>query len=212
MVIKPSNLASSRREFLLNILPAGTLFCLGCGNLSVWTAGQDAQKVVEEKHKFQEDEGMSYEEVFRFAIKNIHIRLLKGLSQRLKDIDFIETLKAVTYERAVEAGRKAVEKSPLVDFATYRAQRRQAFTDPFSRHVFTYTIAEDSEKALEWKFIECLWAKAFREADAADIGYATMCYGDYGRAEALRPKIRFTLTKTLMQGHDCCNHRYVWEG
>jgi predicted ester cyclase len=29
-----------RREFLLNILPAGSLFCLGCGNLSAWIGGQ----------------------------------------------------------------------------------------------------------------------------------------------------------------------------
>jgi hypothetical protein len=55
MIVKPSNLASSRREFLLNILPAGTLFCFGCGNLSAWSAGQEAQKSVEKKHKFQED-------------------------------------------------------------------------------------------------------------------------------------------------------------
>lgn len=33
MIIKPSDLASSRREFLLNVLPPGALFCLGCGNL-----------------------------------------------------------------------------------------------------------------------------------------------------------------------------------
>jgi hypothetical protein len=76
----------------------------------------------------------------------------------------------------------------------------------------TYTFVEDTEKALEWKITECLWAKTFREANASDIGYASQCYGDLGYGEALAPKIRFTLTKTLMQGHDCCNHRYVWEG
>ena len=67
MIVKTSNLASSRREFLLNILPAGSLFCLGCGNLSAWTVGQEAQKAVEKKHKFLEDSGMSFQEVFEFA-------------------------------------------------------------------------------------------------------------------------------------------------
>jgi len=43
VTIKPSELASSRREFLLNVLPAGSLFCLGCGNLSAWKADQEAQ-------------------------------------------------------------------------------------------------------------------------------------------------------------------------
>jgi hypothetical protein len=212
VIYRQSNLASGRREFLLNILPAGTLFCLGCGNLSAWGAGQEAQKAVEKKHKFQEDSAMSYEDVFGFAIRGMYIPLLRNLSRRLKDIDFIEMLKTMTHERAIEAGGKRVKQSPLEDFAAFSSQSKKRFSDPFSNHIYTYTFVEDTDKVLEWKFTECLFAKTFREADAADIGFATICYGDYGRAEALRPKIRFTLTKTLMQGHDCCNHRYVWEG
>jgi len=34
VIFKPSNLASSRREFLLNVLRAGSLFCRANGNLS----------------------------------------------------------------------------------------------------------------------------------------------------------------------------------
>jgi hypothetical protein len=212
MIIKPSNLASSRREFLLNILPAGTLFCLGCGSMSAWTAGQEAQKAVEKKHKFQEDSGMSYEEVFNGPYKYYFIPLLQDLSQRLKGIDFIETLKAVKYKRSVERAREAAKKSPINDFASFTSRSKKRYTGPFWDHVLTYTFVEDTEKALEWKITECLWAKTFREANASDIGYASQCYGDLGYGEALGPKIRFTLTKTLMQGHDCCNHRYVWEG
>ena len=211
MIIKPSNAASSRREFLLNILPAGSLFCLGCGSLSAWTAVQEAQKAGERKHKFLEDSGMSYEEVFSVYKRN-YIPLLQGLSQRLKDIDFIEMLKAVTYERAKERAREEAKRSPINDFAAFTSGSKKRFSGPFWSHVLTYTFVEDTEKALEWKITECLWAKTFREANASDIGYATHCYGDLGSGEALAPKIRFSLTKTLMQGHDCCNHRYVWEG
>jgi hypothetical protein len=211
MIIKASNLASNRREFLLSIFPAGTLFCFGCGSMSAWAAGQGAQKAVEKKHKFLEDSGMSYEEVISFPIKHTLVPLLQGLSQRLKGIDFIEMLKAVTYERSIERAIEAAKKSPITDFASFASRSKRRNTGPFWDHVLTYTFAEDTEKVLEWKITECLWAKTFREANASDIGYATQCYGDFG-AEALAPKIRFTLTKTLMQGHDCCNHRYVWEG
>jgi hypothetical protein len=34
MIIKPSNLASSRREFLQGLFPAGALLYFGCGRLS----------------------------------------------------------------------------------------------------------------------------------------------------------------------------------
>jgi len=211
MIIKLSNLASSRRQFLLSIFPAGTLFCLGCGNLSAWTAGQEAQKAVE-KHKFLEDSGMSYEEVFNFALKFRCIPLLQNLAQCLKGSDFIEMLKAVTNEMAIGWGREAARMSPKNDFATYILQNKKFFSSPFWNHVLTYTIVEDTEKVFEKKYTECLFAKTFREANASDIGYATYCYGDFGFAEGFNPKIRLTRTKTLMQGDDCCHFRWVWEG
>ena len=56
---------------------------------------------------------------------------------------------------------------------------------------------------------ECLWAKAFREANAADLGFKLVCSADYVTAEAFNPDIKLIRDKTLMQGHDCCNHKYV---
>ena len=212
MTIKASNLASSRREFLLNVLPAGILPCFAWGSLSALAFPQDAQKISENKHKFQEDSGMSYEEVVSGHYKYDYIPLLQNLSQRLKDIDFIEMLKAVTHEKAIEGGRELAKRFPINDFAAYTSLNKKFFLSPFFSHVLTFTIVEDTEKVFEKKITECLFAKTFREANASDIGYATQCYGDYGHAEGFNPKIRLTLTKTLMQGDDYCNHRWVWEG
>jgi hypothetical protein len=61
------------------------------------------------------------------------------------------------------------------------------------------------------KVTECLWAKTFREADAADIGYRCICRADYVTAKAFNPKLELVRDKTLMQGHACCNHRYVMQ-
>jgi hypothetical protein len=72
-------------------------------------------------------------------------------------------------------------------------------------------IVEDSAQAFEYRISQCLWAKMFREEDAGDIGYAAVCYPDYAVASALSPKLKLVRTKTLMQGHDCCNLRYVME-
>jgi hypothetical protein len=196
MIIKPSNLASSRREFLLNFFPAGALFSLGCGNIAAWAAGQEAQKAVEKKHKFLEDSGMSYEEVCNFAFKDGYIPLLQNLAQRLKGSDFIEMLKNATNELAIQAGREWAKSLPKNDFATYTSELKKNYSSPFWDHVITNTFVEDSDKAQEWKITECLLAKTFREANASDIGYATICYWDYGFAEGFNPKKRFTRTKT----------------
>lgn len=66
-------------------------------------------------------------------------------------------------------------------------------------------------KAVELKVSECLWAKTFRGAEAGDLGNALVCDSDYAAAEGFNPKMRMIRSKTLMQGHDCCNHRYVLE-
>jgi hypothetical protein len=58
---------------------------------------------------------------------------------------------------------------------------------------------------------KCLWAKVFRDGDAADIGYAMVCYPDYAVARGLNPKLKLIRTKTLMQGDDGCSLRYVME-
>ena len=73
-------------------------------------------------------------------------------------------------------------------------------------------ILEDTETAFELKVTECIQATVFRDANAADIGYARVCWGDYAWAEGFNPNIKLVRDKTLMQGHDYCNHRYVWEG
>ncbi len=72
-------------------------------------------------------------------------------------------------------------------------------------------VVEDSEHVFEMKITECLAEIVFREANALDLGYACVCHADFGLPVGINSKLKLIRTKTLMQGHDCCNHRYVWE-
>jgi len=72
-------------------------------------------------------------------------------------------------------------------------------------------IVEDNDKAFEMRLTECLTEVVFREANAQDLGYACVCHADFGLPVGINPKLKLIRTKTLMQGHDCFNHRYVWE-
>jgi hypothetical protein len=210
VIIKPSNLASSRREFLLNVLPAGTLFCLGCGSLPALTTGQEVQKAPEKKHKFQEDSEMSFQEVFEFAFKRF-ARLMKSFGDEIGKDNLVEMMKRIIDNMIKKEALKEAKDFQVKDFASFRAGWRKE-PDRFRGHVHTYAIVEDTDKAIENRVTECLFAKTLRDADAADIGYAYFCYGDFAMARAYNPKLRLIRTKTLMQGDDCCNHRYVWEG
>ncbi len=206
MIIKPSISSSGRREFLLNLLPGGTLFCFTCNNLLGRPNGQEEQNTAEKKHKFLEDSGMSLQAVFRFAFRG-RVRMLQFIAKEIGKDNLIEMLKQYTEEMFKSVGQKKPGTTSSNDFNAYRARIRKM---PDSST--TSAIVEDTDSAIEIRVTECLYAITYRKADGADFGYYLTCYPDFFTAKAFNPKLRLIRTKTLMEGHDYCNHRWVWEG
>ena len=68
----------------------------------------------------------------------------------------------------------------------------------------------DTEDVFELRVTECVNATVFREAGVdGEIGHAAVCNMDYHWPAAFNPEFGTGRSKTLMQGHDCCNHRYL---
>lgn len=203
-----SGLTPTRRDFLTRVLPAGTLACLGCTKLCGFFQSAYAQEA-DQQHKFLADSQMSYTEVFGFAFQGFFLPILLGLRNHVGEDDYIELLKKAAEEAGGLGGENMGRSVPANDFATFKMWG----TDPdrFWQHSLTWEIVEDTDSAFEVRVSECLWSKTFREVQAADIGYATICHQDYAFARAYNPQMRMERTKTLMQGHDCCNHRWLWE-
>ena len=79
------------------------------------------------------------------------------------------------------------------------------------KNMMTSEIVEKTDKAYEIKVTECLWAKTFQQRNASDLGYATVCYSDFASAKAAHPNLGLERTRTIMEGHGYCNHRWIWE-
>ena len=90
----------SHRALLKNVLPAGTMICLGCHSLFAQEKAQDPLKPAEKKHKFLEDSGMSFQEGFEFAYKE-SAQLMKDLGNEIRTDNLIEMIKRSSHE-AVE--------------------------------------------------------------------------------------------------------------
>ncbi|MGA2326528.1 MAG: L-2-amino-thiazoline-4-carboxylic acid hydrolase [Bryobacteraceae bacterium] len=195
--------SENRRNFLTKALPACAVSCLGCSAAS-------AQEAPPAKHKFQEPSGLTYEQVFRMAFQEGYIPTMKALAEDLGKDKLLEMLKSACSRTAARAGAERAGKAPKRDLAAFAAPLEQP--GELTKHAVTYQIVEHTEQALEIKVTECLWAKTFREKDAADIGYAAICHPDFATAPAFNPKMKMVRTKTLMQGHDCCNHRWEMTG
>ena len=201
------NLSNSpNRRQLLSVLPAAAAGCLGCMG-AARCAAQAVEPPHEATHDWTEKADMSWEDIFGFAFQRNFIPTMKGLAARIGEDKLIPMLQEAASERA----RKGMEgnKIPKRDLATW-AGNMKSFP-PLYRHALTVEIVEDGPQAFAFRVSRCLWAKTFRDADAAGIGYATICHPDFAVASGFNPKLKLIRTKTLMQGHDCCNHRYVME-
>lgn len=209
MTDKTVSFVPGRRQFLFKAFPAGAFLCLGGGHLLSFSPVGIESIIESEKHKFLADSGMSYLEVYQFAYQGGYIPTMKKMAEKMGKEKFLELLKESAAEAAGDMMAGMAKNFPKRDLAAFSLSMKNP--DPIFKNALTFEIIEDSANAFAVKITECLWAKTFREADAADIGYAAICHGDFAMAKAFNPKLRMLRTKTLMQGHDHCNHKWIWE-
>jgi len=147
---------------------------------------------------------LSYLQFFRMVFADRFIPIVKEMKKALGEEKLTEMLKEACCKVAENKVRQLeIER----DFDNFKGPIKSK--DGFYQHTTTYEIVEDNPKVLEIKVNECLWANIFREAGESEIGYASLCHQDFIAASAFNPKLKLIRDKTLMQGHDCCNHRWV---
>jgi len=211
--MKESNvLETSRRQFISRVLPACSAMCLGGGKLFSMTTSESSSIFQQDKHPFQQEmrRKLTYRQLFDQRLKGKFIPILLALSQEIGKEKFLEILKKASFEDNKKLGQRIAERVPEKSL-NYMVMPFRKPGDRL-RHSTLYEIIEDTKEAFEIKVTECLEAVIFKEMNAADLGYAGVCHADYGLPEGFNPKIKLVRDKTLMQGHDCCNHRYIWKG
>lgn len=185
----------NRRQFLSKLLPAGMISCLCCPKMLAASRKDHSVKILNTNDPFQKRSEMSYESIFNFAFRDHLIPILKELSRKYSKDEFLEMMK--------ETASLAFTRKEVMD------KSNNNLNQIFWKHVIEREVVEDSDTAFELKITRCLWEKVYREADAADLGYAIVCHTDFATAEASNQKL--VRTKTLMQGDDCCNHRWIYK-
>jgi len=199
----------SRRRFLSQALPACSLLCLGAGSNAFGLSPALKKAFQQAKHKFDEELPMKLtnRQLLSFTYGRDYIPLLKLLSEEIGKDKLIAILKKFSTEQGRQMGKMMAQQLGKNDFASLKK-----FFSPESpnlRNELTMILTEDTNSVHELKVTECLWADTFLKAKAGELGFAAVCFGDYASATAFNPKIEMVRDKTLMQGHDCCNHRYL---
>ncbi|MGD8780712.1 MAG: L-2-amino-thiazoline-4-carboxylic acid hydrolase [Ignavibacteria bacterium] len=194
----------SRRKFITCTLPLCAVACFLKGNETLFAQSKEKSDK-QDGHKFDKksDRELTVADYFNTRYSEF-IKLAKIMEKELGKEKVIAVLKENTKERAFNLGQDQAKKIGSNSLQDYVKQ----FRPPAYKNLLTHEIVEDTDTAFEIKVTECIWAKTFSDADAGDIGFAHICFGDYSWTEGFNTKMKMVRDKTLMEGHDCCNHRY----
>ncbi len=200
----------TRRGFISGLAPVCALTCLGMNTAMAWNPGQEDTAQETSGHKFDKELPGPKMTLRRFAAvrHRSFIRFARFLQKELGEEKVIELIKKETEQRMKDQAKRTLDRVGNSDFKSYIS----IFRDPRMLGSLTMEIVEDTDTVFEIKVTDCLAAESFLPHKAGDIGYAAVCWGDYNWASDFNPKIKLVRDKTLMQGHDCCNHRYIWTG
>ncbi len=195
-----------RRELLTRTVPACAMACLGFSRLPmIPTSGTELEQ--QDQHKFDvpRELKMSVKQRTRMRYDEF-MGFIRTLQAELEEPELIRLLNRYSAADGRRIGERQARDFPDTAFGTFVNQYRP----PRYSDVLTHEVVEDTEKAFGLRVTECVWAQVFREADlGGEIGHAAICNMDYHWPTAFNPTIKMERTKTLMQGHDQCNHRYV---
>lgn len=200
-----------RRDFIGGLVPACAMTCMGSLGLSLGSSTEAQAAIRQGQHKFDApvDPVPSWR---RLEVQKIarFLEFSQYLGEQMGRDRIIEILKDFQSQRNARQARRATDRLGSDDFGAFKRFYNPSI--PALNRVVTMEIVENTDTVYEWRITECINTEPYLRANAADLGYAAACFGDYAFAENFNPAIKLTRDKTIMQGHPYCNHRYTWEG
>jgi hypothetical protein len=147
-------------------------------------------------------------ETYAFAYATF-IPVLQALERGMGSERFLAALTKAASENTGRMVAAMARDVPTRDIKSWSAVLQKMLgTPPFDK-ALTCEVVEQTDRALEMKYTECLPARLLRAMDAADIGYALECSGSAASAEAFNPRIAASNPKNMMKGDAFCIERFV---
>lgn len=196
----------NRRELLTRTAPACAMACLGLSGAPEVLAASE-RLAGQETHKFDVTRSVELSGRRALQMENSEFfNFIRNLRAEVGDEELIRLLKTHSAAVGRQVGERQAQNSPDTEFQTFVA----IFRPPRYANSLTHEIVEDSEDVFELRVTECLWASVYRDAGPdGEIGHAAVCNMDYSWPAAFNPDFKMERDRTLMQGQDHCNHRYI---
>jgi predicted ArsR family transcriptional regulator len=116
--------------------------------------------------------------------------------------DFLNNRTRKWAANAAEADRRANKKNDIQGLINF-------LWEPIRQEGFEFTY-EQTEQGYQMHVTKCPIAEIAKALNLEKWGFIFHCMGDAAICEDYNPKIRFTRTKTLMEGDEYCDHCYSY--
>ncbi len=145
------------------------------------------------------------------AIKAVHVMYA---AQQIAILNAMkERFGSEVSEVAAQANARHLCQPYLTQFGEKRTldELIRILWQPLRQRGYTFSI-EQSATEVRVTCSACPFAALYRQLGGAEWGFHLYCAADAYFVEQFNPAIIFTRTKTLMEGHECCNHCYALPG
>lgn len=201
-----------RREWLAGVVPACAAVCLIPCQMRGEGGTVSGTPILQEAHPFEAElkRPMTYRELMERRWGGDYIPIMNSLAERIGRAELLEMVRSATWEKNRLQGERMAQRSPDTSLRSLT----MAFRKPNPKGIFSnsnvWEIVEDTESAFQIKLTKCLAAEVFLNHGAGDLGYASVCHADFGMPAGFNPAIELHRDRTLMEGDDHCNHRWVY--
>jgi predicted ArsR family transcriptional regulator len=140
------------------------------------------------------------------------------LTEEQHYLEMAKLVKAFRERFCEEVNEAAVKYFGKLAFAEWKAKAEEngnnsiedfikLFWEPLRERSVEYEV-EKTPSGFQIKCTRCTFYELAKYNEVTDEGFYLACATDPYIVEGFNPNIGFKRTKTLMQGHDCCNHFY----
>jgi predicted ArsR family transcriptional regulator len=133
------------------------------------------------------------------------IALLNAFKKRYGSevFDIIEKANGEATRKAYTKNTEGNNKHSIEDLITM-------LWEPLRKQGLEFSM-EHVDNGIQMKCTKCPVADLYKQVGGTEWGYHLYCAADKHIVEAFNPNIGFRRSKTLMEGHECCDHFYFWK-
>ena len=120
----------------------------------------------------------------------------------------VDIAKEVIREKAISSGKALAEEYSGNSIAELSKIAKEVWAKDDGLEI---KMIKETEKKLFFDVSYCGYAQIYEKLGVKKLGCTLSCIRDFYFLEGFNPRITLTRTKTIMEGDDYCNFRYVAE-